>query len=101
MFSMEVDKEISPDFKQKCNTRFIAYLRIVNLQFDLMKNKNLILEDSSFAEDILRLEVQKHHLSKQIADFIRNSNLQGTEVSQIEKRYELLLRSIATANLRD
>lgn len=101
MFSMEVDKEISPDFKQKYNTRFTAYLRIVNLQFDLMKNKNLILEDASFAEDILRLEIQKHHLSKQIADFIRKSNLQDLEISQIEKRYELLLRCIATVNLRD
>lgn len=98
---MEVDKEISTDYKQKYNTRFTAYLRIVNLQFELMKNKNLLLEDASLAENIFELEIQKYRLSSQIADFIKKPTFHVSEVSQIEAQYELLIRGIATASLRE
>lgn len=101
MSSMEVDKEIPTDYKKKYNTRFTAYLRIVNLQFELMKNKNLMLEDAFLAENILELEIQKYHFSRQIADFMRKPTFQASEVSQIEEQYELLIRGIATASLRE
>lgn len=101
MNSMEVDKEISTDYKQKYNTRFTAYLRIVNLQFDLMQNKSMMLEEASLAENILELEIQKYRLSRQIADFISKPTFHASEVSQIEEQYELLIRGIATASLRE